>query len=544
MKKRTLNTLMATALTASLVLPVSTANASVHSASTVSAGQVANVQSGTMSLTITSVSTNTIYTSNGQFTINNALKPIFSSDNRSALMNAQATVNVENGRIVGISSLTLSKKGTAKKSVTFDGGEATISGNLTIAGDYIKVQNVMVKRDLMVSSRVKKGLALNNVSVGDSIKFQPLRMKKQNWLNVSITNMPKAEINVQRNKVALISEKPLSRLYVTDDIPQLKVEADVEKLVIDVKKDFSLLGTGIIDSVTVKGGKKVDLESDHQFKHVQIDDKKANVLVTIVDKAALNTLVAASTFVAVSANGFDVASTDKWTTQAEKSAFESALNTAKAIVNDKRASQEQVNATQAQLNTALTTYRAAQKIGKRHVTGDKYAITALINSITYVETSWNGANLSYNTAWTTQVERSAIESAVSAARSVANSYNPTQDQIITALNNLEMAISNYKSAQKYGLSGNAYYGDLSSLVTLIDTAKGYYVNVRSYGEAIPSDVKWTTQSELDTFVSAITSAESIVYYSTTQYDVSNAIYYLNEAINTYQRAYKYGTYPY
>ena len=540
LKKKTFNTFMATALTASLVLPVATVNAAAPSEQPiVVAEQGKAIPSGKVSLTITSFSNDQIYTSSGQLKISEALKPIFKSDNRAALTNAQATVNVENGKITSITALTLSKKGTSKKPIVFDGGQATISGNLTVAADYTKVQNVKVTKELIVSNRVKKGLTLNNVSVGDTIKFQPLRMKKISWLNVSLTNMPNVKINAQRNKLSLVSDKSLASIHVTDDVPQLKVESDIEKLVIDVKKDFSLLGDGIIQQVTVKKGKKVDLESYHQFKNVQVDDKKANVLVTIVDKTALNALVAASTYVAVSVTGHDVVSTERWTTQAEKTAFEAILNSAQTVANNPKSTQEQVNAAHTQLTSALATYKAAQKNGKKHTTGDKATITALINSIQYVTVSWNnGSGLSSSTAWTTQAEKDALVYAVSSAQSVVNNYYATQDQIVNALNNLESAITTYKNAQKYGLS--SYTGDKSTLTSLINSVQ--YVDVSWNGYDIPYNTPWTTQADKDTLVNAVSSAQYVLYnYSASQYEITNAINNLNNAITNYKNAYKYGS---
>ncbi len=533
---------MVTALTASLVLPVSTANASIHHAPVVAAEQTNAIPSGSVSLTINSFSNDTIYTSSGTLTISNALKPIFKSENRQALTNAQATVIVDKGRITDITSLTLTKKGTSKNPITFDGGQATIGGNLTVVADYTKVQNVTVKKELIVSNRVKKGLTLSNVSVGDTIKFQPLRMKKVNWLNVSLINMPKTEINVQRNKIALISDKSLTRIDVTDDVPQLKVEADVEKLVIDVKKDISLRGEGEIKHVIVKKGKKVDLDSYHQFKNVQVNDKTANVIVSLVDKTALSALINASAYVSVSANGFDIAYPEKWTTQAEKSTFESILVSAKTVANDPKASQEQVNAAHTQLNNAVTTYKAAQKNGKKHTTGDKAAISALINSVQYVTVSWrNGSEVPSNTPWTTQAEKDALVSAVSSAQAVVNNYNATQDQIVSTLNNLEVAISTYKNAHKYGLSG--YNGDKSTLKSLIDSV--YYVKVSWDGSDVSTNTAWTTQTDLDAIVSVVSSAQRIWddYYAT-QNEITNAINNLNYAISTYKNAQRYGYYGY
>ena len=58
-----------------------------------------------------------------------------------------------------------------------------------------------------------------------------------------------------------------------------------------------------------------------------------------------------------------------------------------------------------------------------------------------------------------------------------NSYSPSQEQIVNALNYLESAITTYKSAQKYGMSG--YAGDKSTLQSLINTGYDLYYNSNS-----------------------------------------------------------------
>ncbi|MFJ7951972.1 S-layer protein [Lysinibacillus sp. NPDC096418] len=546
MKNKALTTLMATALTASIVLPGTTASAALNDLSSnqsnyttvQTAGKVASseevIPSGEVSLTISSFSGNTVRTSKGQVTIINSLKPIFQTANRQALTNAKATVIVENGQMTDIKALTLSKMGTSKKPVVFDGGNAKISGNVTVSADYNQIKNLTISKELIVTARVKKAVTIESVSVGDTITFQPLRLKKINWLNITLKDMVTPEINVQRNKINLDSDKLISIIQVTDDVPFLKVGGDVGKLIVDVKKDFSLSGEGNIEQATVKGGTNVALDSSHHIAKVQVDDKNAKVTYAVVDKSALTALIASIQYVPVSNNVNYNITSEKWTTQAERTAIESAANSAQAVANDTRATQEQVNNAITQLNNAIAIYKAAQK----SYVGDKNTLTSLINSVQYVSVSWSGSNQYYNTAWTTQAEKDALVNAVSSARNVANNYYASQYEITNAINNLNNAITTYKNAQKYGNNGyNGYNGDQSSLQSLINSVQSIYVTTSWDGSGISYNTPWTTQAERTALENAVSSAQNVAnnYYAS-QYEITNAINNLNNAISTYKNS--------
>ena len=491
------------------------------------------IPSEEISLTITSFSSNLVHTSKGVFTISESLYPIFKTANRDALTNATATVIVKNGEITEIKALTLNKIGTNKKSVLFDGGNAQISGNVTVTGDYNTVQNLVISKQLIVTSRVKKAITIDHVSVGDTLTFQPLRLKNISWLNVTLKDMITPDINVQRNKILLDSNKLISNIHITDDVPYLEVDADVGKLLIDVKKDFSLSGEGKIEKVTVIGGTNIYLESSHHFNKVQVDNKNAKVTYIIVDKTALNSLISSIQYVPVNHNGYyNAFNSEKWTTQADRTAFETSVSIAQAVANNTRATKEQVQNAITQLNQAIALYKAAQKSN----IGDKNTLINLINSVQYVDVYWYNNNQYYNNPWTTQAEKDALVNAVSAARNVVNNYNASQYEITNAIYNLNNAITTYKSNYKYG-----YYSDQFTLQSLILSV--VYVKVSTNGQDVPYYETWTTQSEKDSLFYAVASAQSILdNANATHYDISNAYSNLSNAISIYQSVQKNGYY--
>lgn len=546
MTNKALSTLIATAITATLVLPVSTAQASFSlNQSNLYETQVQVAATKKMvgnAVTIKNITNDTVITSNGTFRIHKDLKPLFDHSNKTALTNALATIVVKNKQIIDVTSLTLNKAGTSKKSVYFDGGHTHISGDFTVNADYVNIQDVTVDGQLIITNRVKKAITLDDVSVSDTITLKPLIIKKNDWLYVTLRDMKSSTINLARTKVNISSDQALSKIDIIGKVPTFELKANVEKLTINVEENFNLFGEGKIEQIIVKDGTKVALNSGHQVGKVQVDNKKVSVTLPAIDKKELTTLLASPPYVQVSINGYDILTTDKWTTQVDRNIFDSAVTSARAIANNNSASQEQVKNAISQYRNALAVYQNAQKSGTKYGYGynygDKATLQSLINSIQYVTVSW-GSDVYHNNPWTTQAERNAIDSAVSAAQAVVNNYYATQTDIASAINNLNNAIWTYKNAYKY--NNNNYYGNKYNLQTLVNQAKSIYVTVSEDGADLSSNTNWTTYMEWYIFDSAVSYAETFLsnnYFS--DYEVTYVINYLNNAISTYKGQYKKG----
>ncbi len=546
MTNKALSTLIATAITATLVLPVSTAQASFSlNQSNLYETQVQVAATKKMvgnAVTIKNITNDTVITSNGTFRIHKDLKPLFDHSNKTALTNALATIVVKNKQIIDVTSLTLNKAGTSKKSVYFDGGHTHISGDFTVNADYVNIQDVTVDGQLIITNRVKKAITLDDVSVSDTITLKPLIIKKNDWLYVTLRDMKSSTINLARTKVNISSDQALSKIDIIGKVPTFELKANVEKLTINVEENFNLFGEGKIEQIIVKDGTKVALNSGHQVGKVQVDKKKVSVILPAIDKKELTTLLASPPYVQVSINGYDILTTDKWTTQVDRNIFDAAVTSARAIANNNSASQEQVKNAISQYRNALAVYQNAQKSGSKYGYGynygDKATLQSLINSIQYVTVSW-GSDVYHNNPWTTQAERNAIDSAVSAAQAVVNNYYATQADIASAINNLNNAIWTYKNAYKY--NNYYYYGNKYNLQTLVNQAKSIYVTVSEDGADLSSNTNWTTYMEWYIFDSAVSYAETFLsnnYFS--DYEVTYVINYLNNAISTYKGQYKKG----
>ena len=81
--------------------------------------------------------------------------------------------------------------------------------------------------------------------------------------------------------------------------------------------------------------------------------------------------------------------------------------------------------------------------------------------------------------------------------------------------------------------------DKTSLQTLVYNAYSVRVTVSENGVGLAVGTPYTTQKAWDDFYSAISYAERIISNSnSSQYDVSSAVDYLNNAISNYRGQYQ------
>ncbi len=111
-------------------------------------------------------------------------------------------------------------------------------------------------------------------------------------------------------------------------------------------------------------------------------------------KEALTDAIAAVKNVVVSKDGNDVEPAEKWTTLAAKTALETAVAEAQAVVADEDATQAEVDAAVGTLAETVSTYEAAQKDGTKVTTYDiEFTFTEAINAdnvtIYYTENTEN-----------------------------------------------------------------------------------------------------------------------------------------------------------
>jgi hypothetical protein len=253
---------------------------------------------------------------------------------------------------------------------------------------------------------------------------------------------------------------------------------------------------------------------------------------TTVDKTALNAAIsaadAAKDGVVVDTTAANVPEGTSWVTQAHMSAFETAIDAAKAVRDDEDATQANVNAIRTALISATTTFTGQKQpgtyIGTVSITSaavngliapapggvpiTQSALTAPGGSSYAIQSlAWQPADNPFepNTAYTAKITLKAnpnykftgtITPEVDAGTPAAGTIGGGD----TAENTLEFTVA----FSETGVNKT----DLADAISAADAAKSGVV-VNTAAANVPAGISWVTQTEMDAFNSAITTARGV-----------------------------------
>lgn len=180
-----------------------------------------------------------------------------------------------------------------------------------------------------------------------------------------------------------------------------------------------------------------------------------------VEKDALAAAITAAeaidmTAVEVSADGSDVPTDKTWVTSAVKNALTKALADAKTVNADEAATQAAVNAATKALTKATAAWdpQPGTKTEEPDPEVDKAAletaITAAAAAKSGVATSADGTDVATDKQWVTAGQMSALNAAITAAESVYNQNDATQDQVDQAVTDLNAAVAAFNGQKQNG----------------------------------------------------------------------------------------------
>ncbi|WP_041610982.1 beta strand repeat-containing protein [Treponema primitia] len=271
------------------------------------------------------------------------------------------------------------------------------------------------------------------------------------------------------------------------------------------------------------------------------------------NKAELNTAIAgantAKTGVVVDSAAANVATGTKWVTQGALSTFNAAISAAEGVSSKNGATQAEVDSAVTTLNSAKDTFNAAKQDGTKanEVSVDKPALTTAITTANsaksgvVVDTA--AANVATGTKWVTQGAWDALATAITNAETVSANNGATQAQVSSAVTALSTAVTTFNNAKKDGAKTGGVTINKTALNTAITTANSAKsgVVVDTAAANVATGTKWVTQGALDTFTTAIATADGVAANnSATQAVVDNAVTTLNAAKDTFNDAKKDG----
>jgi hypothetical protein len=256
-----------------------------------------------------------------------------------------------------------------------------------------------------------------------------------------------------------------------------------------------------------------------------------------VSKTALTTAITeAETFlngVKTSADGSGLADGDKFATMAEKTAFQTAINAAKAVKDKADATQSEVYAAVTALAAARATFEGFMgTVGTLNLTLLNSTITAaeaLLDSVT----AGNGSGLADGAKYAAQDDIDDFQDAVDEAKGVQADTTATQAQVNAAVTALLAARTVFDG--KVGtVGGSAPKGDLNAAIQMAQDFLDAVV-ISADGSDVAAGGWWvTSEDEKTAFQAAIDAAQAVSDNPTASLaQVSAAIAALEAAVETF-----------
>ena len=237
-----------------------------------------------VTFTVDSLSSSDIQTSKGKLTFDTSLKSIFSTKNAAALKNAEMTATVKDGKIIEIKAITLNAEGKESAPAVFDGGNEIITGDVIVNADYVALNNLKVKGNITLTGKVAKGFSsdglvtegeiiINEAESNPVASLITLFAAVNEGPKVDLKNSSAKGIQVERNNITLNSDKKLPEVKVSATVSSIEVNADVEKIRVNVSGKLELNGSGTIGQVDVQKAIELALKVTGQVKELNIETK-------------------------------------------------------------------------------------------------------------------------------------------------------------------------------------------------------------------------------------------------------------------------------
>jgi tetratricopeptide (TPR) repeat protein len=180
-------------------------------------------------------------------------------------------------------------------------------------------------------------------------------------------------------------------------------------------------------------------------------------------------------------------------------------------------------------------------------TDSKVDKSALTQGITNAETEVNGItvdtageNVSNGVSWVTQAVKDAYEAAITAAKTVANKADATQEEVDKALTALLQATGTFTSAKQKGtktVSKTVLIQQITAAETAVQAIK-----VDTAAENVPQGVSWVTQAVKTAYETAITAAKTVKDKAdASETEIDSAMAALKTATDTFKAAQQTGT---
>lgn len=249
---------------------------------------ISRAEKAPTTVVINEITNKQVKTSKGNYAVSDSLKAFFAANNSTALKNATLKVTTQNGVITGVQRVTIKTSGTAEKSVVLDGSNITIAGDIIVDADYLTIQNLTASGHITLSKKVVNRFNMDRVQTKGELVVEendgPTAVASLNHVavikagpSIQMKNSSVKAIHAKRDDVSIDSDKKLPEVKVSAKVKSIEINADVEKVVINVVVKLEIKGKGSINSLSVEQANELALNIAGQINEMLVKNKDSKI---------------------------------------------------------------------------------------------------------------------------------------------------------------------------------------------------------------------------------------------------------------------------
>lgn len=251
-----------------------------------------------------------VYLGTNSFEVGDEKLAYFILNNKSALLHANASFIVHEGKIIAIKELAVSS-GTKLDGNDGQGGRITIYGNVTVAKQTATVQNIIIGGDVTLPSDYQDEMNFENVKIYGKVAFSEVAIASNRQLiaslspvaaattkikitfndsSVAIIEIKKedvalyaggttevAEINVKSNTTIDAEGVIFPKIVLSPGATNVVINASIKNVVIESDEQIVVTGRGNFDHVEVNTSAPIELKTEGNIKTLAAKNEDTNL---------------------------------------------------------------------------------------------------------------------------------------------------------------------------------------------------------------------------------------------------------------------------
>ncbi|MBT2286894.1 S-layer homology domain-containing protein [Paenibacillus polymyxa] len=210
--------------------------------------------------------------------IKKELQPLLHTKNLAALNEANLDFIKIGTKIIGIRNLELTNGGTIDNPLTLDLAGGTVEANISIAGDYIKLENANINGDITVKQGDQKQIEFNGLSLNGHLIIKGEAKREQKSV-IKLTNTTVGEIVVNRDNIEIVTNNATPSIKVGNNVSGIEVAGKINSIHFNGNQNVVVKGQLETNHLTIDTPIKVTLENKAQLSKVETKQYGSQLIV-------------------------------------------------------------------------------------------------------------------------------------------------------------------------------------------------------------------------------------------------------------------------